>query len=60
MDLKKYNELQINIFKKYNLLCNKEFFIICSIISKYKYINNNYYFLKSVLKELKKKGYIKK
>lgn len=58
MSLKEYNQLQVAIFKRYNLTSNDKFIQACKIISKYRECNNTFIFLYNVIHELKKKNII--
>ena len=54
MSLKEYNQLQVVLFKRYNLTSSDKFIQACKIISKYRECNNTFTFLYNVVHDLKK------
>jgi hypothetical protein len=58
MSLKEYNNIQVILFKKYNLTESDRFIQACQIISKYRSLNNTFTFLYNAMHELKKEHII--
>ena len=58
MSLKEYNQLQVVLFKRYNLTSNDKFIQACQIIAKYRELNNQFTFLYNVIHELKEENII--
>jgi len=58
MSLKEYNQIQVVLFKRYNLTSSDKFTQACQIISKYRECNNTFSFLYNVIHELKQENII--
>lgn len=58
MSLKEYNNIQVVLFKRYNLTKSNNFIQACQIISKYRELNNTFSFLYATIHELKKEHII--